>query len=357
MFNRNASIRSIFVLAAITAGAYVSATTVAKRVAEFSEDFVVGGVDFSADGQQIATNAMFAGPDVHVRDWRTGNIVHVLHKTAPAGEGNAVRYNIDGSLLAVGHASDTPANAFGLIRIWDTRTGVLVHDISEPKGATDTMTFWFLPDGKSFIRTVDRGGNPGTYLVVHNTETWAEEWGLPTLPLVPRSLAVSPEGHFAAIGGQVFGPAPSFVLSPQIAIVDLRKREIIREIDNVFPDENQVQVLSWSPDGKSLAAGCIVDGSFRGPNAIRIFDPTTGSEIAHQTAETAFVSGLTYTPNNKYLVEGEVDRHVEIWNVSHKTLLQSIPVNEHFRTILAVSRDSRHLAVAVGKRVFIWELF
>jgi WD40 repeat protein len=356
MFSCHTFTRSFFVLAAVFAGAYVSAATVAKRVAEFSEEFPVGGMDFSVDGQQVATNAIFAGLDVHIWDWRASHIIRFLHKTAPAGEGNAIRFSIDGSLLAVGHAIDTPANGLGLIRIWDMHTGAIIHDIPEPQGAGDAMTFWFLPDGKSLIRTVNHGGKPGHYLVVNKTDSWAEEWGLQTLPLIPRSLATSPDGQSAAIGGQVYGPAPTFMITPQIAIVDLGKHEIIRTIDQVFPDENQVQILSWSPDGKSLAAGCIVGGSFRGPNAIRIFDPTTGSEVAHQTANSAFVSGLTYTPNNKYLVEGEVDGHVEIWDARHETLLQSIPVNEHFRTILAVSRDSRHLAVAVDKRVSIWEL-
>ncbi|MGP0054025.1 MAG: WD40 repeat domain-containing protein, partial [Steroidobacteraceae bacterium] len=303
---------------------------VATKVAEFKEDFVVGGLDFSADGTQLASNAMMAGLDVHIREWRGNNhIVRVFHKTAPSGEGNAIKFSIDGSLLAVGHSLDTRENGYGLIRIWDANTGAIIYDVKEPQGASGTMTFAFLPDGKSFIRTVNRGGGPGNYLVVHKTDTWAVDWGLPTLPLTPRSLAISPHGHFATIGGQVLGPGPGFVFSPQIAIIDLEKRQIVRTIDSVFPDANQVQTLAWSPDGTSIAAGCIVDGSFRGPNAVRFFDPMTGAEIAHETADTAFVSALAYTPNGKYLIEGEIDHHVRLWDASHKSLLQTIPVNEH----------------------------
>jgi WD40 repeat protein len=330
---------------------------VARQVAEFNEDFSVGGMDFSPDGQRLATNAAFAGLDVHVWDWRKPvRLLQTLHKTAAAGEGNAIRFSPDGSLLAVGHALDTAANGFGLIRIWSVQTSQVIHDVSEPNGATGTMTLAFLPDGKSFIRTVNHLGNPGNYVVVHNTDSWAEDWGFSTLPLVPRSLAISPDGQFAAVGGQVIGTPPRYTFTPQIAILDLKKREIIRTIDNVFPDENQVQTLAWSPDGKAIAAGCIVNGSFRGPNAIRIFEPETGKEIAHQAAETAFISGLAYSPNNKYLIEGEVDRHFQIWDAKHAVLLQTITTDVHSRSMLSISRDGRYLAIAVGSHVSIWEL-
>jgi WD40 repeat protein len=334
-----------------------SKTPIARQISEFTEDFAVGGMDFSPDGQRLATNATFAGLDVHVWNWhKPSRIFQILHKTAAAGEGNAIRFSNDGAALAVGHARDIAANGFGLIRIWNSQTGQVIHDITEPQSGTGTMALAFSPDGKSFIRTVNHLGTPGNYFVVHDADTWAENWGLSTLPLIARSLAVSPDGQFAAIGGQALSAYPAVIFIPTIAIVDLNKRQITRTIDNVFPDDNQVQTLAWSPDGKAIAAGCIVDGSFRGPNAIRIFDPETGEEIAHQSAENAFISGLLYSPNDKYLIEGQVDRHIQIWDAKHQTLLQSINADMHARNILSISRDGRYLAIAAGSHVSIWEL-
>lgn len=63
-------------IASISFGLVVLITTAAgavlpaKKVAAFHEDFAVGGLDFSADGESIASNAMFAGLDVHM--WELG---------------------------------------------------------------------------------------------------------------------------------------------------------------------------------------------------------------------------------------------------------------------------------------------
>lgn len=290
-------------------------------------------------------------------EWKgKSHVVRTFHKTAPSGEGNAIRFSNDGTLLAVGHPLDTPENGFALVSIYDSRSGALIHQIAEPKGAGGEMTIAFSPDGKSLIRTVNHSNRPGDYVVVDSVDSWAGQWGLQTLPLIPRSLAVSPDGHFAVIGGQVYGPGPRYVLTPQIAILNLDTHQIVRTINNVFPDENQVQTLAWSADGVSIAAGCIVDGSFRGPNAVRLFDSATGNEILNEGAENAFVSGLTFTSDNKYVIEGQVDGAIRIWDRPHRSLLQKIPVNIHARTILSVSRDSRYLAVGNGSNISIWEL-
>jgi WD40 repeat protein len=333
---------------------------VAKKVAEFNETFVVGGVDFSADGTQLATNGMLAEPEVHIRDWRDhGHIVRVLHMNSIAGDGSAIRYSPDGSLLAVGHARDTQQNGFGLIRIWNSKTGEVVHDIAEPQGATEFMSFGFLPNNEFLIRTVNRGGNPGDYVVVNRTDTWEQMWGLDTLPFIPRTLTLSPDGQLAAIGGEALdlgSRAPAIIHHTQILIVDLNKRQIVRTIERAFPDDNEIHTLSWSPDSRYLAAGAIVGGSFAGPDAVKIFDPATGTQRMGEPGESAYVSGLSYSPDGRFLIEGYIDGKVRVWDGNHKQLLQSIPVDDHFHTVLRVSRDSRYVAIADGKRVAIWEL-
>jgi WD40 repeat protein len=335
-----------------------SAGPVATKVAEFAEDFVVSSVDFNADGTQLATNAMVDGLDVHIWDWRgKSHIVRVLNKNAAAGAGNALHYSVDGSLLAVGHTRAIERYGFALIRIWSVRSGDVVHDIAEPKGAGDEMAFAFTPDGKFFVRTVDRGGQPGDYLVVHSTATWKQVWGLSTLPFIPHSMALSPDGRLAAVGGETLAlESMKMKAYPKILLVDLDAKQVVRTIDQPFPEHNEIQTLAWSPDGKSLAAGAVVDGTYRGPDAVKIFDPITGAQIFGEPAASAFVYGLSYSPDGRYLAEGYIESHVRIWDGQHKTILQAIPVNNHFRCVLKMSRDSRYLAIAVGKQVSIWEL-
>jgi WD40 repeat protein len=329
---------------------------IATKVAEFKETFPVGGIDFNSDGTELATNAMVAGLDTDIWDWSKGHIVRVLHKTAPAGEGNAIRYSADGKLLAVGHMLDTKENGLGLIRIWNTQTGEVVHDIQEPQGAGGTMGLAFTPDGKFLVRTVDRGRNPGNTLIVQKTDSWEAAWGLSTLPFFANSLALSSDGQSVAIAGATGKFGPPLIWYPKILIVDLQSRQVVRTIEQAFPNDNEIHSLAWSPNGKQLAAGTIVQGSFAGPDAVKIFDATTGTQIAHEPADFAYVSGLVYSPDSRYVIEGYVDRAVRIWDSSHNTLLQEIPVDIHSRTVLSISRDSRYLAIAEGEHISVWQL-
>lgn len=176
-------------------------------------------------------------------------------------------------------------------------------------------------------------------------------------PLQPRSIAVSSDSRFAAIGGETYLMDPGIKINPQILIIDLSARRIIRTIDGAFPNHNQVLTLAWNPDGKSLAAGGIVQGTFPGPDAVKIFDPENGKQIAGETVkDAAYVNGLAYTADGQYLIEGYIDGHVRIWDSQHTKLLQKIPVDDHFHTVMTVSRDSRYLAMGSGKTVLVYRL-
>src|SRR5580700_5491952 len=64
---------------------------VAKKIAEFKEPsgfnkgFVVGGLDFNADGTKLATNGQVAPPEVHVWEWRVpSHAPRILGMRSPA---------------------------------------------------------------------------------------------------------------------------------------------------------------------------------------------------------------------------------------------------------------------------------
>jgi WD40 repeat protein len=341
-----------------TFGLKDTAHDVAKKIAEFTEDrtFVVGGLDFNGDGAQLATNGQVAGPEVHVWNWRApSHIARVLSMNSSAGGGAAIRYSLDGSLLAVGHVLDRPQVGSGLVRIWNTQTWAIAHDIAEPQGASAQMGFAFSPDGRLFIRTMDRFSGPN--LIVHRTDTWEQLWSVSTPGFTPLTLALSPDGQFVAVAGWSSTPeGPPFGSRPQILIVDLSSRRIVRTFA-AFPDNNIIQALSWSPDGKMIAAGAIIGGSPPGPDAVKIFDPQSGKQLIGEPAtDAAFVSGLQYSRDGRYLIEAYIDGNVRIWDGQHKLLLQKIPIDMRFHPAVSISRDSRYFAVAVGRDVSVWDL-
>lgn len=334
-----------------------SGSEVATKVAEFKEDLPIGGLAFSAEGTRLAVNPMFAGLDVHIWEWsKQKRTSVVMHNIGAPGEGNQIAYSVDGATIAVGHQRASQQNGFGVIRVWNADSATVAHDITEPAGG-DNKGIAFSPDGKYFVRIVNRAGNPGDNLIVYSLDTWSVVWGLRLYPLIPRTLAVTTDGQFAAISGEIFLRDPVIKIHPQIVMVDLAARRIVHTIDGAFPDHNQIVTLAWNPDGKSLAAGAIVQGTFPGPDAVKIFDPENGKQIAGETVkDAAYVNGLAYTADGQYLIEGYIDGHVRIWDSQHTKLLQKIPIDDFFHTVITVSRDSRYLAVGSGKTVLVYRL-
>jgi WD40 repeat protein len=163
------------------------------------------------------------------------------------------------------------------------------------------------------------------------------------------SLAVSPHGDLAAVGGITLGLGISH--KAQILIIDLTSRQIVRTIDNAFPPENQVEQLAWSADGAHIAASGIVGGSYSIPDAVRVFNVAAGAQVAGEPINPAHGFGLRYTA---YLIECGIAEEVRIWDAQHKVLLQTIPA-AHAHAI-AVSRDSTFLAIGDGRRISIWKL-
>lgn len=95
---------------------------VAVKVAELPErsrDLFVRGLDFSADGSQVAVGLDLS--DINIWDWKKKIIVQALKKL-PATTSVAHRqvlYSPDGNLLAACHS---PGEHSVAMRIWETHT-------------------------------------------------------------------------------------------------------------------------------------------------------------------------------------------------------------------------------------------
>ena len=112
--------------------------------------------------------------------------------------------------------------------------------------------------------------------------------------------------------------------------------------------------VAWNPDGIHLAAGGIVGGTFSGPYAVRIYDVSTGTLVATESAASASILALRYTSNGKYLIESGIGKSVRIWDGAHQNLLQELPNGQ--ANAIAVSRDGSDLAVSNGAHVEVWKL-
>ena len=331
---------------------------VATKVASLHVDGGVHGLAFSPDGRYLATSTPLANLLIHIWDWRTGRIVRTIKKlpSGDAGVTEPLRFSPNGRLLAL------CAGALGhvVIQVWNPETGAVVHDIpnANPHGSTDCQSIAFSPDGRRLFAVFDRNTYSTTdSLIAYSTRTWQPVWGLPTPSLQLTTLAVSPDGRFLAAGGMYTPPrnsnAPGSEFQARIAIVDVARHAIVRRFTPFSRPFLRLNQLAWSPDGVHLAAGPFVANP--GPDdAVRIFDARTGALVTRETTpKQTGIFALRYTPNGQYLIESAIGGHIRIWDGQHQHLLQQI---DGVASSLAVSADSRYLAMGGTDKVLVWKL-
>jgi len=339
------------------------ASQVAVKIAELSENMEVRGLDFSPDGKYLAATSTMDSDEVHVWDWQgSKSIVQRMKKgggsAGPVSE--ALRYSPDGRFLAACHGrSDLVTGkldtvppmdpALGVVvHLWDAQTGSLANYIAEESGACDAIGF--TPDSRTLIRLEETGPRSKDSIIALSTADWKLVWSLRTQPFYPDTLAISPDGRLAAVGGTNL--APRIPDQPKILIVDLSKRAVVRTIDAFFADD-QIKSLAWHPDGIHLAVGTAVGR----PNIVKIFDVTTGNLVAAEPVESlthrTTVNVLRYSPDGEYLAESVIDGSIRIWGGQHRTLLQEIHGEA---TSLTFTRDGKFLAMGGDRKILVWQM-
>lgn len=335
-----------------------SSLPVASLVTKLHESAEIWALAFNPSNQELATTSPGSG-EVHVWQWSGGS--PRISKTLSIFGGGQARgsnpsglvYNPNGKWLAAGHPV---AEGDKLLRVWDSGTGAVAHDISDPVGGSRFFGVAFSPDGRLLLRSQETGQLAGENLVVASTESWERSWGLRTSPFEPATFALSRDGRFVALGGlvRVAADGAKPYLQPQIKVINSEKREIARSFDVLSPS-CELRFVAWGPDGTRIAVGGrpVFAGNRLTHATIQVLDVSKGVMGEYQSESASHVQGLIYTPNGEYFIIAW-DAGVEIWNSEHTKLLQVIPAAT---SAVAVSADSHYLAVATQDSfVTIWAM-
>lgn len=315
---------------------------VAVNAVELPEQYRinVSGVDFSADGKYLAV--VSADENINIWDWKSQRIVRTLEKAQGANGGlttEPILFSPDGRLFVACHSR--AANDI-VARVWNTDTWEIVHDIVDRIPGTGCDAMGFTPDGKSFLRLLNRLPEfPQETLVVYDTDSWQPMWRLPLPDLHAQALAISPDGKFIAIGGYVRRATP---IQRQVVSVDIKQRKVVRTIQSTI-----INRLVWSPDGDYISVIGV---------GLQIFDAHSGDLILEDLQSRGTHKSLRYTLDGRYLIEGDMNGKgtgtgVKIWDRQHQKLLQEIPGNVGS---LAVTRDSNYFAMGADKKTVVWRL-
>ena len=288
----------------------------------------VNALQFSPDGTQIAVGSNIG---VWLYDLKTGKEITMF-----PGMCQSIAFSPDGRFIASGGGKYTFHAGF---QLWEIATGQKMALIDAPPAVSALR---FSEDGETLLGL----GNWGDSISKLSVETGAgivnniedRSWEKIPRRRMPEPYALTHDKF--AVGGQngkiqLWGTTTGEQLSTLIGHgEDLKHpliekfREMIQGQPPVREGDNHVLVLEFSSDGTKLASGSK-------DKTVRLWDTTTGEELAILRKHTGWTNVLAFSPNGKRLASGSIDKTVHLWDTNTGKLITTL--NGHINSITALS--------------------
>jgi WD40 repeat protein len=195
----------------------------------------------------------------------------------------------------------------GELIVWDTNTRMArsrIPGAAAPAG--------FSANGKRFAACTQ--GRIARVWDVNGTE-WKELPALAAYPGRSAALALSPDGQRLAVAGYHVTSlaAGSTRISYKLEVYDLATGQ---KLPNGPAHNGSVECVAFSPDGRTLAAGC-EDG------VVRQWDLVSGQERARLHGHSNAVTALAFSSDGKWVATGGRDQTVRLWDRNEGTELRT----------------------------------
>ncbi|XP_072962033.1 protein ENHANCER OF LHP1 1 [Typha angustifolia] len=296
------------------------------------------------------------------------------HKGTSSPSLCSVVWGLDGCHVATASAADTavsihdaagqpPASVTSLRHHKDGVTALAVSPNSGTlaTGSIDhSVKVYSFPDGE-FQSNVTRFTLPIRSLAFNRSGSLlaaaGDDDGIKLIATIDSSISKVLKGHKGSVTGLSFDPKNEFLASVDgfgtIIYWELSSGKSVHTLKAVAPscdsDATLLNVLSWSPDGETLAVPGL-------RNDVVMYDRDTAEKLFTLKGEHERpVCCLCWSPNGKYMATSGLDKQILIWDVE---LRQDIERQKFDERICCLSWQSNGNAIAVidvmGK-FGIWE--
>jgi WD40 repeat protein len=234
----------------------------------------VYGVDFSKDGQTVASGADYS--DSSAKLWQASD--GTLLKTFPDNDDGVLSVDIssDNQFLAVGYIV-TGYPPGGKMNLWDISSESVINDFGG-------CYVSFSPDGK-FIAS--GGGGANRYLFVHRISNGERMWDNYTGSYI-SDVKYSPDGSLIATSGT----------DNKIKLWDALTGDLIETLTG---HKNDVSCIAFSPDSQIIASGAGGHDA-SGESSIKLWKVSDGSLIRTLDGHGDWVYDVEFVPSGEYLV-------------------------------------------------------
>lgn len=255
-------------------------------------------------------------------------------------QSHAASFSPDGRLLAVACSTGGFANTFkNKVRIWDLSAWKLAAEFAGCSEGVDGVAF--TADGKSLVCVGSTDQRfMGGEIQVWNAKTWKSTRTIEQDELYSlRRVACSPDGKWIATGSAISSEGK------KLRLWDRATGKHLREFGTLADD---VQDMTFSPDGKLLAVGCAGDRS------VSVWTVPGGKKRWQTRAHTeAYHITVRFSPDGKRIASCG-DKNVAVWDV--KTGKRLLLLKDHRNSVrsLCYSDGGEHLLSAAYGELRIW---
>jgi WD40 repeat protein len=200
------------------------------------------------------------------------------------------------------------------VMLWDAATGKELHQFPS---RSLPINIAFSPDGTMLATTDDS--------VCHlwDVSTGKERHRLAGQPKSARAIAFSPDGKTVAAG----------CFDGTILLWASATGELIRRL---IDTDGETWIIAFSPDGRLLASA----GTGR---TIRLWNPNTGEELRRLVGHKDRIRGLSFSPDGKRLASASLDETLCLWDPMTGRRVRVL-AEKPGASSLAFSRDGKRLA-------------